>query len=301
MLAVAIVLLALTRAEIVERMKAPVVTQAEGLVQVYAGCPEDMRREYQLPIASFAAETVKALYRGLAKRPIKFRKPGIVIHVGDVRTNLTDVVARVATNGTRVVSRIFVKSPGYADIDRLRIEVIKGFYRSVESVELSDADAVLAYRKSDPSFRIMSERQRLEDWLAGRLGELDDEEGLKLMRKIIEPGKASRRDVLIFASRLFLYPPTYDLTFVGRFKCLSFREALKWQETDPCIRIMATLKAKDMPVFGGGRGDALTTAAYAYENFLLELGKGEKDVDELRALLDDADTKLNVAFESARP
>ena len=300
MLAVAIVLLALTRAEIVERMKAPVITQAEGLVQVYAGCPEDMRREYQMPIASFAAETVKALYRGLARRPVRFRKPGIVIHVGDVRTNLTDVVTRVATNADRVVSRIFVKSPGYADVNRLQIEVIKGFYRSVEGRELSDDEAVLAFRKSDPAFRIRSERQRLEDWLAGRLGDLDDEEGLKLMRKIIEPGRASRRDVLIFASRLFLYPPTYDLAFVGRFKCLSFREALKWRETDPCVRIMATLKAKDLPVFGGGRGDALTAAAYAYETFLLELGKGEKDADELRALLDDADTKLNVAYEKAQ-
>ena len=54
-------MLALTRAEIVQRMRAPVVTQAEGLVRVFANCPEDMRREFQSPVARFAAETVYSL------------------------------------------------------------------------------------------------------------------------------------------------------------------------------------------------------------------------------------------------
>ena len=48
----ALLLLALTRAEIVQRMRAPVITQSEGLVRVYADCPEDVRREFQkLPFA----------------------------------------------------------------------------------------------------------------------------------------------------------------------------------------------------------------------------------------------------------
>ena len=62
-------LLALSRAEIIERFKAPVVTQSDGLVKVYANCPEDMRREFQTPIARFAADTVQMLYQGLAKKP----------------------------------------------------------------------------------------------------------------------------------------------------------------------------------------------------------------------------------------
>ena len=299
MIAVAIVLLALTRAEIIERMKAPVITQADGLVQVYAGCPEDMRREYQMPIASFAAETVKTLYGGLAKKPVRFRKPGIVIHVGDVRTNLTDVVARVSTNADRVVSRIFVKSPGYADVGRLRLEVVKGFYRSVEGRELSDADAVAAYRKADPDLRTMDERELLEQWLAGQRGEMDDEEGLRLMRKIIKLGRASRRDVLTFASRLYLYPPQFDLLFAGQFDKLSFREAISCVKADPNVRLVAAYKSRELPIFAGGRSEELQKAAEGYQQFLFELAKGEKTSDELRALLDDADTKLNVAYEKA--
>ena len=46
MLLLSLALLALTRAEILERFKAPVVTQSDGLVKVYANCPEDMRREF---------------------------------------------------------------------------------------------------------------------------------------------------------------------------------------------------------------------------------------------------------------
>ena len=56
MLLAVIALLALTRAELVARMKAPVLTMTEGLVKVYADCPEDMRRDYQMPVARFAAE-----------------------------------------------------------------------------------------------------------------------------------------------------------------------------------------------------------------------------------------------------
>ena len=63
-----VLVMALTRAEILERFRAPVVTQADGLVKVYADCPEDLRRDYQGPIGSFAAETVKTLYQGLAKK-----------------------------------------------------------------------------------------------------------------------------------------------------------------------------------------------------------------------------------------
>ena len=291
--------LALTRAEIIERFKAPVITQADGLVQVYADCPEDMRREFQGPVAGFASETVSTLYQGLAKRPVRFQKPEILIHVGDVRTNLTEVTVRISTNESRIVSRIRVKSPGYADLRRLRLEIVKAFYRSVEKRELSDPEAETAYRHAHPELRILDERMKLEDWLAGR-GTKDDEEGLRLMRKIFKPGESSSRDVLTFASRLYLYPPQYDLRFLGKFDRLSFSEALRFGRIDPSVRLMAYGKALELPVLGGGRSSELTAAANAYRIFLLELAAGEKDEKALTALLDDADEKLNVAFEKAK-
>ena len=291
-----ILLMALTRAEIIERFKAPVITQVDGLVQVYADCPEDMRKEFQGPIGRFAADTVQMLYQGLAKKPERFSKAGIQIHVGDVRTNITEVTAQVLTNDSRVVTRIRVKSPGYADLYRFRVEVIKAFYRSVEKRELSDAEAVAAYRHADPALRVFDERMKLEDWLAGR-GTKDDEEGLRMMRKVFEPGKSSPRDILIFASRLYLYPPQYDLRFLGKYDRLSFSEAVRFGRIDPIVRLVAYQKAFDLPVLGGGKSPELAAAADAYQVFLLEFAKGEADEKGLKALLDAADERLNVAFE----
>ena len=292
-------LLALSRAEIIARFKAPVVTQADGLVKVYAGCPEDMRREYQMPIASFAAETVKTLYQGLAMRPVRFEKPGIIIHVGDVRTNVADVVARVSTNDGQVVTRIRVRAPGYADLYQLKLEVVKGFCRSVAHREVSEDEAVALYRRADPRLRAVDERQKLEDWLSG-CGTTNDEEGLKLMRRVFEPGRASPRDVLIFASRLFLYPPLHDVRLAGAYDCLSFREAVRLARTDRLTRTVALRKADELPILGGGRGKEMSSAASAYRAFLLAFAAGEADERKLLDLLDDADTKLNVALEKAR-
>ena len=293
----AITCLALTRAEIIARFKAPVVTQADGLVKVYADCPEDMRREFQTPIGRFAADTVQMLYRGLAVKPLRFAKPGIVIHIGEVRTNLAEVVSRVSTNDARVITRIYLPSPGYADIARFRCELIKAFYRSYDGTELPDAAAIAAYRRADPVLRISDERRQLELWL--KEGKGDDEENLRLMRKVARPGVASPRDVLTFASRLFLYPPQYDLRFISGADCLSFRDALASCEGDPTVGVMALLKADELPVFGGGRGEHLARAADAYRKFLLEMARHERSESEIAWLLDDAEAKLNVAYEEA--
>lgn len=292
-----ILCLALTRAEILERFRAPVITQSDGLIKVYADCPEDMRREFQSPIARFAADTVDSLRRSLARKALKMPKAGIVIHVGDVRTNLAEVVSRASTNGDEIVTRIYVRSPGYADLYRFRCEIAKAFFRCVGRIELTDEAALKACRKADPELRVQDELRRLDDWLLEGKG--DPEEGLRQMRKVITPGRASPREVLVFASRLHLYPPQNDLRFLGRFDGLSFREALKVAKIDPFVRIVAFFKANEIPVFGGGRGEALSAAADAYMNFLRELAKGEAGEAELEKMLDDADVKLNVAYEEA--
>ena len=232
-------LLALSRAELIERFKAPVVTRVDGLMKVYANCPEDMRREYQSPIASFAEETVKTLRRGYSSRQERFARPGIVIHVGDVRTNDSTVVAHATTNGADVVTRIYIRAPGSADLARLRLEVIKAYCRCVRREELSDDEAVAAYRAGNPAMRVEDERWRLEEWIATGKGADDDEENIKLMRKVIEPGVASRRDVLIFASRLYLYPPLHDQRFAGKYDCITFRDAVRLAPFDPWVRVLA--------------------------------------------------------------
>ena len=298
MLLATIAVLALTRAELVARMKAPVLTMSEGLVQVYADCPEDMRRDYQMPAARFAADVVEVLYRGAGIRPRRFAAPWIMLHLGSARTNLAEVVSTVQTNGERVVTRIYVKAPGHVDRSRLCLEIAKAFNRAVCGKELDDAGAAAALRAANPRARVDDSRNELEEWLRGEGGH-DDEEALALMRKVIDPGRASRRDVLVFASRLCLYSPTLDRPFAGGRNSVTFRDAVAVARIDPRVRFVALEKANELPVLGGGRGETLAKAAEAYSSFLRELARGTKSETELLSMLDDAEARLTRAWDMA--
>ncbi len=286
--------LALTRAEIIARMKAPVFTMAQGLVRVYADCPEDMRKTYHMPMARFSSDMAELLYRGARIKPVRFQKPGIIIHVGSVRTNLNEVAVRVETNGSRVVTHLYARAPHYVDVRKLRVEFARAFMRCVLGKDAGEAESTALLQAADPRFRIKEEREKLENWLKGK-GSLDDEEAFTLMRKVLEPGKASKRDILVFASRLFLYPDTLDRPFAGEVGCVSFRDAVKLARVDPRVRFAAFLKSRELPVFGGGRGRELSESADAYARFLKELTRGKMSDDELYALLDKADALLNEA------
>ena len=293
-----VLLLALSRAELIERFKSPVLTQAEGLVKVYANCSVDVRREFQAPVARFAGETVTALAR-IAQRPlVRVAQPGIVLHLGDMRTNCTDVLVRVATNGEHIVTRLFLPNPAQADLDALRTEIVRAYFRTIEKVELAPADAREAFRQTDPDYRRAGARRRLTDWLDRAEG--SDAEGFRLLYHVFKPGTLSRIEARVFASRLRLYPRTLARPFCGRFDALAFREAIACAKTDPFVRLAARDKANELPVFGGGRGEGLQAAATAYRAFLLALARGEPSEDALRDLLEAADTKLNVVYEEAR-
>lgn len=288
-------LLALSRAEIVARFKSPVLSRADGNVKVYAACPEDVRREYQAPVARFAGDTFDALSRA-ARRPLRrAASPALVVHLGDVRTNRADVIVRVATNGASVVTRLFLPNPATADLETFRAEVARAYFRSAEGRETTAADALEAWRMTDPDYRVARELRRLEGWLDRAEG--DPYDGFAMLWRVFRPGTLSEVEARVFASRLRLYPPTFDRPFLGRFASLSFREAIPFA-ADPAVRLAARRKADEMPVVGGGRGVAMRDAAMAYRAFLLALAEGGRSEDALRDLLEAADVAFNVAFGS---
>ncbi|MBQ1345430.1 MAG: hypothetical protein IIY62_03610 [Kiritimatiellae bacterium] len=297
----AALVLALSRAEIIARFRAPPVTKVSGLVQVVADCPADMRLEYQSPIAGFAADLCRTLYRVERMQEPKFADPGLVICLGDVRTNLTNVVARIRTrDGGAPYTRLYLPAPGAADLAALRRETVKAFYLAVKGETVDDAEADRRLMSADPSLRAADEYARLARWLAGERVEEDDEHYLRLSRSVLEPGVARPEDVTRFASRLFLYPEVYSSPFCGKYDCCSFRDAIAMARKDVRIRFLAYAKSPQVVAYGGGRGDLLLEAAMAYSVFLRELAAYTKSEEELRTLLEDADTKLNVAMEDAR-
>ena len=292
---------ALTRAEIIERFKTPPITKMDGLIQVFAECPADMRREYQEPIASFAYGTCKDLAFSMGRNLPPPAKPGIVISVLDGRTNDTRVISfqRERDDGSRYL-RIQLPSPGYSDLEKLRTEVAKGFLMYANGKTPSDADIARELRRTDKRAQADFEYAELERWKNGEAVESDDSGMLRLSRKIITPGLARPADILRFASRLRLYPSTFDVPFCGKYGCCTPREAIELRNRDVRIRFEALKAMSTVVAYGGGRGEDLLAAAQAYSALFLEIARGEKSDGELFDMLDDAETKLNIAMEKAR-
>ena len=295
----AILLFALTRAEIIERLKAPPITHMDGLVQVYADCPSDMRREFQGPVATFVSDICTTLYKSQLMKPVSFKEPGIIVHVGSVRTNITDVISTVSTREKGgSFTRIRLPAPGYSDRDALRTAVAKAFFLAIKGETLDDETAIKRLRLADPELRVADERAELRRWREQGLFEpgRDDEYYLKLQRSVLAPGVSSHDDVTNFASRLRLYPEYLGTPFCGRYASLSFDEAIDVAKDDE-VRLAAVNKVKELLLFGGGRGDKMTGAVLAYGVFLVELAKGEKSSEDLRKLLAVAEGMLKEAEE----
>lgn len=295
-----ILLFALTRAELIERFKADPITRVDGLVQAIGDCPADMRREYLAPIAANMAGICNSLYRGERMKPIRFDLPAIIVHIGDVRTNISHIAVKVQRrdDGTRL-TKMFMPSPGFADIERFRLETVKAFYRAVKGEEIDDETAIRRLHAADPDLRARDNYADLDKWLAGEPVKEDDEHFLKLMRSVIKPGYASESDVLRFASRLRLYPRTIDGFFCGRFWSCSFAEAVEYAKIDPRLRLEAYAKAPLLIAYGGGHGESLLAAAEAYSKFLFDFAAYTKTKEELLKELEEADAKLNQAYEES--
>ena len=294
----------LTRAEIIDRFRAVPLPKVKGLVQVIADCPSDMRSEYQSPVANFVADVCNRLYAAERRQPDVFKEPGIIVYLGDVRTNDASVVVRPATRGkgegSPLITRLFLPAPGYTDVARLRVETVRAFFRAVKGEDIDDARALEAIRAADPELKADYEYDMIDRWLNGESVDRDDEEMLKLCRSVLVPGVARESDVLRFGSRLRLYPETYDRPFCGKYHSCSFKEAIALREVDPRIRLVAYLKAPQVVLYGGGRGESLNAAAEAYSKFLLELASNRLSEEELKNLLEDADIKFNIALEECR-
>ena len=292
---------ALTRAELIERFKAPPLTKVSGLVQVVADCPADLRREFQSPIATFAAEVCNTLYRADRAQPKAFPEPGILVYLGSGRTNDVRVVVRqgVRDSGARF-TRLFLPAPGTTDLDRLRTEVVRAYYLAVKGEEIDGERAERAYQAADPALKADYLYGQIERWLKGEKVDFDDAGMMRLCRSVLEPGKAREADVLRFASRLYLYPESFDRPFCGKYRYCSLEEAIRNLNVDPRLRLHAYLKAPQVMLFGGGRGETMSQAVDAYSKLLFDMARNEKTADELLAQLEDADIKLNIALEEAR-
>lgn len=290
-----ILLLALTRAEIIDRMKAPPITVVQGLVSVYGDCGKERRRTFQQPIAMFAGDVCRDLYQKNSLKESRFPEPRIVIHIGDSEGGETNVVTHVSRrDGDKPRFKILLPSPAHSDMDALRLAVVRGFCLAVLDKELDDAGANAFCRSLDPVLRAEDDLAKLDAWRdEGAVdAETSDEDMLKEMRKVHVPGRILKSELRSFASRLYLLPGFHRHRFAGKYECVSFREAIGVREEDPRIRLAAYRKIPELIIHGGGHGEEMDAAVAAYCEFLNKLAIGTDEARLLEAMLDVADRKL---------
>jgi len=290
----AILFLALTRSEIIERMRTPPVVMVQGLVAVYADCDGAQRREFQHPVAGFAADVCRTLYAGSGMHERKFEHPGIVISVGDSREADTNVVSSVKLREGERYLKITLPSPGYSDREALRVAVARGFFLAVKGEDLDALSARRALREVDPRLRAGDQLNELGLWQSQGVSDtdLDDEEFLKIMRTVHLPGVALAAEKRIFASRMYLYPDHFRWPFAGKYESLSLRDAIRVRHRDPRVRLAAFNKITETVTFGGGHGEAMDEVVAGYCGFLTALAKGVDNDAELFVALDELEKRL---------
>lgn len=105
-----------------------VATSADNVVSVVAADVPGDPMGFRLPILQFATRTIHSLERTYKLEMPKRRSAAIVIHALDGMTNDTRVIARW-TARTRQ-TRIWLPAPGFSDLEDLRFEVAKAWFRT---------------------------------------------------------------------------------------------------------------------------------------------------------------------------
>ena len=155
-----------------------VATSANGFVKVVAADVPGDPMGFRLPILQFATRNLHELERAYALEMPRRDVPGLVIYAQDGRTNDTRVIAREARRGDVLLTRVWLPSPGFSDLDQLRFEIARAYLRAwidraaprgVTAGELPDWVAQGALRAADAQTVHDDVRFVLGLWSAARL------------------------------------------------------------------------------------------------------------------------------------
>ena len=107
-----------------------VATSSSGFVKVVAADVPGDPTGFRLPILQFATRNLHELERAYALEMPRRDVPGLVIYAQDGRTNDTRVIARESRRGDVLLTRVWLPSPGFSDLDQLRFEIARAYLRA---------------------------------------------------------------------------------------------------------------------------------------------------------------------------
>ena len=156
-----------------------VASSSDRFVQVVAADVPGDAVGFRLPILQFTTRLLRDIER-VYRLEMPRGEPGLVIHALDGRTNDVRVVSRRMRRGRHVLTRIWLPSPGFSDLDALRFSVAKAYFgawidRNRDAdvggspAEMPDWMILGALRGLDSETVDADKRTVLEIWSQGRL------------------------------------------------------------------------------------------------------------------------------------
>ena len=106
-----------------------VATSAGGFVKVVAADVPGDPMGFRLPILQFTTRNLRELEKAYKIEMPRRAEPGLVIHALDGRTNDTRVIVR-SSRKDFLVTRVWLPSPGFSDLDQLRFEIARAYLRA---------------------------------------------------------------------------------------------------------------------------------------------------------------------------
>ena len=107
-----------------------VATSAGGFVKVLAADVPGDPMGFRLPILQFATRNLRELEKAYKLEMPRRAEPGLVIHALDGRTNDTRVIVRTSRRDKVLVTRVWLPSPGFSDLEQLRFEIARAYLRA---------------------------------------------------------------------------------------------------------------------------------------------------------------------------
>ena len=107
-----------------------VATSAGGFVKVVAADVPGDPMGFRLPILQFTTRNLRELEKAYKLEMPRRAEPGLVIYALDGRTNDTRVIVRASRRESALVTRVWLPSPGFSDLEQLRFEMARAYLRA---------------------------------------------------------------------------------------------------------------------------------------------------------------------------
>ena len=111
-----------------------IASSADGFVEIVAADVPGDSMGFRLPLLRFTTQLVGEIEHAYGLAMPRADGAGLVIHALDGQTNDVRVIARSGRRDDgRLVTRIYLPSPGFSSIEALRLEIVQAYLREMNS------------------------------------------------------------------------------------------------------------------------------------------------------------------------